>query len=824
MHLLRGVPARFADLILPLAVPGTFTYGLPEGNEGAVDIGSRVMVSFGKGRRLHTGIVRRVHDEAPVGREPREILSVLDGGPVVLQQQLELWDRIAEHYLCTLGEVMLAALPGQLVLSSETRLMAGVQHAADLASLGREGAVLDALAEREVLTLSQAAELLGVKDPMPMVNRMLAAGTIMLSEAVRETYKERTSEQVRLAQGLAEENALHALFDRLEKAPKQLALLMKYVELSRCLSSRPVPVERNALLRAAGSAPAALRPLIAKGILEVFPSPAVPVAPSGGGAPVELTPAQAAALTGLKTAFTTHAVVLLQGVTSSGKTELYVKLIAEALERRQRALYLLPEIALTTQVISRLKARFGDRVAVYHSRLNDRERTELWLRMVRRDTAPPIVVGARSALFLPFHDLGLVIVDEEHDPSYKQQDPAPRYQARDMAIVLARSFGAHTLLGSATPGMESLFNAHAGKYALVHLLTRYADAPLPKVEPIDLRDAYRRKKMKGHLSQQLVDAVQQAITRKQQVILFQNRRGYTPLWQCETCAWIPACEHCDAGLTYHKSEHGLRCHYCGRSYAPPTECRSCGGRRLRMLGFGTERIEEELQLTFPDARIARMDQDTTRGKLAFERILARFGEGGIDILVGTQMVTKGLDFDSVSVVGVLNADQLMRHPDPRAHERAFQLMAQVAGRSGRGRDPGTVYIQAQDVHHPVIALVAAHDVEGFYLREAEHRKVHGYPPYSRLVRITLKHRNEERVSHCADELARRLRPVFGDRMLGPEPPLVARIRDFHLRTALFKLRKDRYAIEKKDLHDTLDELMAMPEHGSVRLLVDVDPM
>lgn len=814
---------RYADVILPLAVPGTFTYALPAGGTG-VRAGMRVVAAFGRGRKLYTGIVKEVHDRAPHHREVREVMSVLDPHPVVNERQLAFWERITEHYLCTAGETMITALPGPLVLSSETRLMAGIHRERDLASLGGAGILLDALEQQGMLTVHQAAELLKVKDPLAAVERWIDDGTIMLAEALEERPEVRTEKFVRLRPAYRKEERLHELFDLLEAHPKRLGLLMKYVELSRCLSDDPREVERKQLLRAAGSTAAVLGGLVDKEVFEIVELPAGTPQGSRSGRAVELGADQAEALTALRAAMKEHAVSLLHGVTGSGKTELYVKLIGEVIDRGEQALYLLPEIALTTQVIGRLRARFGDRVAVYHSRLSPRERTDLWHRALDPATAPPIIVGARSAVFLPFHALRLVIVDEEHDPSYKQQDPAPRYQARDMAIVLAGLHGAGTVLGSATPSMESLHNAHRGKYGLARLLKRFNNAPLPTIVRVDLRDAYRRKRMKGHLSQDLVEAINAAMARREQTILFQNRRGYTPLWQCETCGWIPHCDHCDAGLTYHKAPHGLRCHYCGREYTPPTECRSCGGRRLRMLGFGTEKIEEELQLTFPDARIARMDQDTTKGRLAFDRLLARFGEGGIDILVGTQMVTKGLDFEGVSTIGVLNADQLMRHPDLRAHERAFQLMAQVAGRSGRGANPGTVFLQAHDLHHPVLDLVVKHDVEGFYQRELEHRRAHDYPPFNRLVRLVLKHRSEERVERTGGELASRLRPLFGDRLLGPEPPLVSRVRDQHLRTALIKLRRDAYHEEKKAIADAIDEVFATPEHSPVRLVIDVDPM
>jgi primosomal protein N' (replication factor Y) len=562
-----------------------------------------------------------------------------------------------------------------------------------------------------------------------------------------------------------------------------------------------------------------------KGVLRLTERPA-DAPPTGivAGRGLVLSPEQEEALAGLKQGFATHDHMLLRGVTASGKTELYARLIEEAIAGGGQVLYLLPEIALTTQMIGRLRARFGEGVAVYHSRLPQRERTELWLRMLRDPASHPVVIGARSALFLPFTDLRLVVVDEEHDPSYKQQDPAPRYHARDMALVLGTLHRARVLLGSATPSLESLYNARTGKFGLVELRTRYGDAELPAIVRVDLADAQRRKAMRGHFAPPLLEGLQQALARGEQAILFQNRRGYVPVWQCETCGWVPQCDHCDVSLTYHKRDHDLRCHYCGRTYPPPVTCGSCGGARLRMIGFGTEKIEEELAELLPEARVVRMDQDTTRGKQALERILGAFGEGRVDVLVGTQMVTKGLDFERVTVVGILNADGLLRFPDLRAHERAFQLMAQVAGRSGRSRSPGTVYIQARDIHHPVIDLVVAHDSEGMYRRELELRRAHGYPPFTRLVELTLKHRDEQRVMAAGQALAALLRPVFGERVLGPEAPPVARVRDKHLRTLLLKLPRSSYQREKTLLSEAIDRVFGMPEHGSVQLVIDVDPM
>ena len=785
----------------------------------------RVVVPFGKGRRLYTGIVRTTSDEPSALARPRHVIEVLDQGPIVDRTQLRLWEIMADHYLCTLGEVMVAALPGQLVLSSETRVMRGTEEPLSGSLKARERLLLNAVEERGELSMDQAGELLGVRHPMRLVKELVDRGLLALVEEVHETYRPRTTQFVELHEAMRGEKDLHAAFDALARAEKQLGLLMRFVELSRCLGDDPLPVAKRELLKRSGASPALLRELVRKEVLQVVERPLVPDAPGDERpAPIALTPPQEEALNAVRNDWKEHATVLLHGVTASGKTELYMRLMLEALERGEQVLYLLPEIALTTQVIARLKRQFGDRVAVYHSRLAPRERTTLWLRMLNDPGSTPIVVGARSALFLPFRNLGLVIVDEEHDPSYKQHDPAPRYQARDMAIVLASLHGARTLLGSATPSLESLFNADQGKYGKALLTVRHGDARLPVIERVDVREAARRHRMLGRFSQDLLDAISRALDRHEQVILFQNRRGYAPVWQCETCGSVPQCLHCDVSLTYHKRHHKLHCHYCGREYDPPVACGECGGEKLRMVGFGTEKIEEELATLIPDARIARMDQDTTRGKHAFEQLLDRFGAGDIDVLVGTQMVTKGLDFDRVTVVGILAADDLLRFPDLRAHERGFQLMAQVAGRSGRRTDPGVVLLQAREVHHPVIGYVIAHDLEGMYQRELEHRRAHGYPPFSRLVQLTLRHRRESLVMQAAAALGPALHARFGDRLLGPEAPPVARVRDLHLRRMLVKLGKGNYRSEKADLARIVNEVLDQGEWSRVQRIWDVDPM
>lgn len=821
---LRSHVPTFADIILPTAAPGTFTYKVPDDMVAGAGAGHRVVVNFGQGRKLFSGLVRRLHQDDPGLPNIKSILSCLDTAPITTATQLELWERMAAHYMCSLGEVMVAAIPGQLVLSSTTKLIASGVERNGWSGDPRQDMLLDALELRNEITLDEAAQLTGLRDPMPLVKRMLDEGSLLISEQIAETYRPRTERFVELAPDHTGEEALHALFNALEKAPKQLALLMRYIELGRILSTDPRPVVRAELVRAVEGSAGALAALVKRGVFSIEERPAERGDDrTGAGLVKELTPPQSAALERIRSGFQEHSTVLLHGVTSSGKTELYMELIAEQVEAGHQVLYLLPEIALTAQIIGRLQARFKDNVAVFHSRLASRERTELWLRMLEGPSAVPVVVGARSALLLPFHKLGLVVVDEEHDPSYKQQEPAPRYHARDMATVLADLHGARALLGSATPSMESLYNARSGKFGFAELLVRHGRSVLPSVERVDVTEARRRKRMNGHFSEDLLNAITAALARREQVILFQNRRGYVPVWQCETCGWVPECEHCDVSLTYHKHEHGLHCHYCGRTYPPPAKCSACGSPRLRMIGFGTEKIEEDLALLLPEARIARMDQDTTRGKHALDRLLARFSEGALDVLIGTQMVTKGLDFGQVSLVGILDADQLLRYPDLRAHERAFQLMAQVAGRSGRRDAPGQVFIQARDISNPIIGFVVRHDMEGMYQRELPLRQAHAYPPFSRLVRLTLKHRDEDRVVRAGEDLASALRPHFGDRVLGPEPPLVARVRDLHLRTLLLKLDRRSYQREKAFLAEVIEGIFVMGQHRAIRLVVDVDP-
>lgn len=818
----------FAEVVLPLPLAGALTYSIPADLTPKVATGHRVVVPFGKGEgRLLTGIVLRTHFQAPLGHRPRAALAAPDDQPLVLSGQLKHWFDLAEYYMCSLGEVMMAAMPSVFMLSSETRITATGHQPNDLALSNHALRALDILGQQPLSSLDALRESLGPALAAAAVNELVLAGAATVDEELKDRSIKRTEQYLERGARAGEEDALHQWFTVLEKKglDAQLRALMKFVEMSSCFTPRERPVRRAELQRSSGTDSTAVKQLVGKGVLRVMEKE-----PELTGKGVILEPrlafsaAQEKALIDLRAALREHPVSLLHGVTASGKTELYVELMAEAVAAGGQVLYLLPEIALTTQIIGRLKKHFGERVAVYHSRLSMTERAAIWRRMVDAPEQVPIVLGARSAVFLPFRNLQLVVVDEEHEPSYKQQDPAPRYHARETAIMLAHNSGAHVVLGSATPSMESLFNAKNGKYGFAALLERFGDAPLPTINVVDLAEARRKHQLRGSFSTELCDAVEASTAAREQTILFQNRRGYVPLWQCETCDWTPQCERCDVSLTYHKRRHRLSCHYCGREYEPPTACAKCGSRRLRMLGLGTEKVEEELALLFPEARIARMDQDTTRGKHTYHKLLRDLEEGAVDVLVGTQMVTKGLDFDHVNLVAVVSADALLKFPDLRAHERAFQLMAQVAGRAGRRNRSGSVMLQTFDPGHPVLGFVKNHDVLGFYERELEQRRKHHYPPFSRLVRMTLKHTKEDRVAGAAAALMEALRPVFGEMVIGPEVPAVAWVRNQHLRNIMVKLGRGTHKTGKDALRDAIDRVFADRKHSSVRITTDVDPM
>ncbi|MBL7882469.1 MAG: primosomal protein N', partial [Bacteroidia bacterium] len=742
----------FVDVILPLSVPNLYTYRVPFDWNDSIFIGQRVVVQFGKGK-LYSALVRRVHEEPPKQYAAKYIESILDTSPIVNEKQFALWEWMCNYYMCTIGEVMVAALPGGLRLSSETKIILNSEYKAKLQQQGitdKEYLIIDALELREVLSLTDIAEIAEQKTVYPIIKSLIEKGIVLIQEELKEKFKPKIETFVVLADELEEENKLKLVFDTLEKkAGKQLDVLMAYIKLSERYSKQKKEVKRKDLIKLVEGSESAIKSLAKKNIFHLYEHEVGRLSPFETENKVsDLNELQQQTFNSIKTQFgidkkllnkeTTKDVVLLHGVTSSGKTEIYVKLIEETLAEGKQVLYLLPEIALTTQIINRLKKYFGEVVGVYHSKFNENERVEIWNNVLnsevisKEDVATHqhrLIIGARSALFLPFSNIGLVIVDEEHDTSFKQYDPAPRYNARDAAIYLAHIHKAKTLLGSATPSLESYFNAQEGKYGFAEMKQRFGDIQMPEIIIADVKEASKKKMMKSHFSPVLLDHITMALQNKEQVILFQNRRGFAPQLECDTCAWVPQCNNCDVSLTYHKHIHQLRCHYCGYSTKPPDKCAACGDTNVKMKGFGTEKIEEELAIFYPTAKVARMDLDTTRSKFAHQHIIQNFEEGNVDILVGTQMVTKGLDFDNVSMVGILNADSMLNFPDFRSFERSYQLMAQVSGRAGRKNKRGKVIIQTYNPDHSIIQNVLNNDYLTMYTNQLLDRKNFNYPPY-----------------------------------------------------------------------------------------------
>jgi len=816
--------AGYAEVLLPLPVPGTFSYQIPEDLQMQVKPGIRVVVQFGS-RKIYAGLVTELIDSVAEGINPREILSVIDEKPVVTENQFRFWEWMSEYYLCTPGEVMNAALPSALKLSSESKLMIRPEASYQFDELQeKEQLLLEALEIRKKLPVSEVPKIIGQMKALPVIKTLIDRGILVMEEELQQKYRPKTETLVELMEPyLGDENELHLLFDKLEKkAPRQLEALMTWVQLSKFGQERPVAVTRTQLVEKSGVPGTILDKMAGKMIFSLQTRLADPGFRKDSGEEIPVvafSEDQNNTLQEILTAFEVKEVVLLHGVTSSGKTELYIELIRQALLKGKQVLYLLPEIALTTQIIRRLKRYFGDRVGVYHSRFSDNERVDIW------NSRYDIILGARSAIFLPFQNLGLIIVDEEHDTSFKQMDPAPRYHGRDAAIYLAGMFGAKTLLGSATPSLESYFNAKSGKYALAELFTRYGDVELPRVQIVNLREEIRRGTLKSHFSSVLLTKLEEAFRRGEQTILFQNRRGFSLRLECEICQWMPTCKNCDVTLVYHKKSNQLRCHYCGFVSRIPENCPQCHNPQLTMKGFGTEKIEEELALMFPDRTIARLDLDTTRAKHAYRQIISDFEDGRIDVLVGTQMVTKGLDFDRVSTVCVLNADNMLSFPDFRAAERSFQLMAQVSGRSGRKDKQGQVIIQTYNPGHPVLRDVVTHDFTSMYLRQIAERRKFNYPPFCRLILIRVKHRDLRKTVDAAATLAHLLRKSFGTRVLGPEFPLVARIMNFHIQHIMLKMERDPNLRDQKMLlRNILAQILKNPGFAGVRLIADADPV
>ncbi len=812
----------YADIILPLALPKrSYTYSIPEEMLSEVQPGVRVEVPFGKSK-LYSGVVARVHSSQPDYRV-KAILAVLDEMPVVVEQQLKLWDWMAGYYCCTLGEVMSAALPGHLKLTSETKLVQNPGYGDDFSELDNDEYLLaEALHIQNEITIDDARKILNKKTVFPVVQRLLLKGVLSLREDLQEKYRPKKVLAVRLAEPYrSDQELLRPVLDELEKAERQLETLLAFLHLSR---SRPW-VRRQEVLDKAGVSESPLKTLVKNNILELYEREISRIAGFEDELveASELSEQQRRALSEINSGFKQHNTVLLHGVTGSGKTRVYLELMREVMLQGGQVLYLLPEIALTTQIINRLQRIFGADVAVFHSKINYNERVEVWRAVT---TGKPVILSARSGLFLPFQNLQLVIVDEEHDPSFKQYDPAPRYNARDTAVFLAGLYGAKVLLGTATPAVESYFNAKKGKYGLVEMPERFGGLQLPEIRQIDLREQHKTRQMKSIFSPVLLEGLQQALDRGEQAILFQNRRGYSPILECQTCGWTAQCRHCDVSLTYHKHTNRLRCHYCGYQEPVPAVCPACESGKVTLLGFGTEKIEDELKLFLPQARIGRLDLDTAGTKNNLIAILNDFEEKRVDILVGTQMVTKGLDFENVGIVGVLGADQLVRFPDFRAGERAYQLLTQVAGRAGRKHKQGLVLVQAWNPSHPVLQEVQRGDFAGFMQRELTERRDFQYPPFNRLIHIRLQHKDDKIVYLAADMFAKLLRQPMGKRVLGPVQPSVPRVRSYYLQEILLKLEKDAKVIRAtKDLiRKAIETVTAKPGWGQLRVAVDVDPV
>ncbi len=819
----------FVDVILPLALPRSFTYAVPIGLVHDIDVGKRAIVQFGA-KKIYTALIENIHHNEPENYKTKDIMAVLDHKPIVLQGQIDFWKWIASYYMCTPGEVFKAALPSGLKLESETKIIFNEDFdPAKNKISAKEAVILDALQDKQMMNISELIVKTNYKDVIAEIKKLIDKGAVIAEEKIRDKYKPKINKYVGLHKKFINDKALKSLFDELDKAPKQLKLLMTYLHLSGYEQGKEKKkVSKKELLKKADASAAVFDALLKKAVFNVYEQEVERIQNQYDETvkPFALSEQQADALQSIKEEYIEKNVVLLHGVTSSGKTEIYIHLIREQLDKGKQVLYLLPEIALTTQIISRLKNVFGNKVGVYHSKFSDAERVETWNRVLNNkdENAFQLIVGVRSSVFLPFINLGLVIVDEEHENTYKQFDPAPRYHARDTAIYLSKQQDAKVLLGTATPSVESFFNARLGKYGLVPLDNRFRDIKLPEIEIIDLKKAYKKRQVKSHFTTALLEKIDEALNNDEQVILFQNRRGFSPYVQCDTCGWIPQCKHCDVSLTYHKYINRVICHYCGYSTPVPSKCPACGCTGVKTKGFGTEKVEDEIKLLFPEAKVIRMDLDTTRTRKKYERIIYDFSEKKIDILIGTQMISKGLNFDHVHVAGILNADNMLNFPDFRAFERSFQLMTQVSGRAGRLKKQGVVLIQTMDPKHPVINNVVNYNYLAMFEKQIAERKKFKYPPFFRLIRITIKHKKREILDAAAVQLADKLKITLGWRVLGPQYPVVNRIQTWYIKNILVKLERDNTMHDRKQyIADAGKDVQNKDKFKSLQIQYDVDP-
>ena len=812
----------YINVILPIPIDKEFTYKVNKDEAAFLQPGMRVAVQFGKSK-VYSALVSKIHSTPPEVYEAKDIEHILDEDPIVTENQLKLWGWIAQYYMCSIGEVMRAALPGAFLLESETVIKKNVSDDFDEEDLkDDEFLIFEALQHQSLLRIQEVIEIVGKKTVLPLINRLLEKNVITVEEEIYEQYTPKLVRYVRIHQRYKDEETLRDLIEEMSRAPKQREVLMQLFIL-QAKSSKPIAVKD--LIKDNNASSSIIKILIEKEIVEEFYLQKDRIEYNGDEDKElkSLNLFQEKAFREIKEHFEQNKVTLLHGVTSSGKTEIYVRLIEEVLKKGKQVLYLLPEIALTTQLISRLQAFFGNQLSVYHSKYSVNERVEVWNNVKNHKEKASVVIGARSAIFLPFVDLGLIIVDEEHEGTFKQYDPAPRYHARDTAIVLSQFFDANILLGSATPSVESYYNSQQEKYGLVELTRRYGNVLMPDIALVDIKEKHRKKEMTGHFSDTLLDAIKETLKEDEQIILFQNRRGYSPVIECNTCGHSPQCSNCDVSLTYHEYKNQLRCHYCGHHIVMLIKCLACGSTDLSTKGFGTEQIEKELKVLLPDYSIGRMDQDTTRGKYGYEKIIESFEQHEIDILIGTQMLAKGLDFRNVSLVGIMNADNLLNFPDFRAHERSFQLLQQVSGRSGRTNKRGKVLIQTYNPYHQILQQVTTYDYTGMYKDQLEERRQYKYPPFYRLIKLTGRHKDYNRVMEATDWVARSLRNSLKDHVLGPEFPPIARIRNQYNRNILIKIPQGQSLQKTKELIKRAEvTFSSIKEFSGVRLIIDVD--
>lgn len=815
----------YAEVLLPLPLYSTFTYHIPTELLYKLKVGYRVIVPFGR-KKFYTGIVASVSAIAPEGYEVKDIAMILENYPIVKHPQLKFWDWISEYYLCSPGEVYRAAMPAGLKVESETfvELNSDYEESEDARLSEREVVICQLLDHDGKMSLVDIEKKTEFRNIGAIVARLIEKGAVIISEKLVERYRSKKEVYVRL---VAQNNeTLHEAFDKVKGAKKQEMMLLALIEMSRSKDDTNKEVARRELIERTGLSTAILSAMAQKGIVEIFKKEINRFKYNGlvaGMLPV-LSEPQREALDEVHRAFIDKNITLLHGVTSSGKTEIYMHLVSYVMNRGDQALFLVPEIALTTQLTRRLQRVFGDKVLIYHSKFSDNERVDIWKRLLESGQ-PCVVIGARSAVFLPFTRLGIVIVDEEHEQSYKQFDPAPRYNARDAAMVLASMHGAKTLLGSATPSVETYYKALSGRYGLVTLDKRYEGVNLPAIEVIDMSVARKRYRVKGTFAERAMFLAHNALEKGEQVIFFHNRRGYAPMARCKMCGWVPKCEHCDVSLTYHRYHDELVCHYCGATYKSLSICPACKEPGVEKLGYGTERVEDEVANLFPDAKISRMDLDTTRNKDGYEEIIENFSQRKSQILVGTQMVTKGLDFDGVSVVGVLNADTIINYPDFRATERAFNMLEQVSGRAGRRNTEGIVAVQTYQPTHPIIEHLQNHNYKGFYQMEIAERERYLYPPFTRLIYIYLKHRDDDVVCEIAAIYGNKLRELFGNRVFGPEEPAVSRVQSLYIRKIMLKIEVTASMKKVKAiLRDLYERMHENPRMKGIVIYYDVDPM